>query len=282
MKFGVAMFPAEFAMNIVDLGRAAEERGFESLWVPEHTHIPANRQTPFPSGGDLPREYSHTLDPFVALAAVCSATQRIKLGTGICLVIQRDPIVMAKEVASVDHLSGGRFLFGVGAGWLLEEVADHGVNPKERWRVFGERMRAMQTIWSSDEATFHGRYVSFDRIWSWPKPLQQPRPPVLMGGDYGAAMDRVIEFGDEWMPHPDRGSQPLAERIADFWERSEAAGRGRLPVTVYGAAPDPRLVDDYQSAGVTRCVFRIPAAPAHTALPALDRATEVMRQVASV
>jgi probable F420-dependent oxidoreductase len=281
MKFGVAMFPAEFAINIVDLGRAAEERGFESLWVPEHTHIPANRQTPFPSGGDLPREYSHTLDPFVALAAVSSATSRIKLGTGICLVIQRDPIVMAKEVASVDHLSGGRFLFGVGAGWLLEEVADHGVNPKERWRVFGERMRAMQTIWSSDEATFHGRYVNFDRIWSWPKPLQQPRPPVLMGGDYGAAMDRVIEFGGEWMPHPDRGTQPLAERIGDFWQRSEAAGRGKLPVTVYGAAPDPRLVDEYQSAGVTRCVFRIPAAARDVALPALERATEVMRQVVS-
>ena len=280
MKFGVSMFPAEYAINIVDLGRAAEERGFESFWVPEHTHIPASRQTPFPSGGDLPREYSHTLDPFVALGAVSSATRSIKLGTGICLVIQRDPIVLAKEVASLDHLSGGRFLFGVGAGWLLEEIADHGVNPKERWRVFGERMRAMQTIWSSDEATFHGRYVNFDRIWSWPKPLQQPRPPVLMGGDYGAAMERVIEFGDEWMPHPDRGDQPLAQRIHDFWQRSEAAGRGQLPVTVYGAALEPRLVDEYREAGVTRCVFRIPAAAADTALPALDRAAEVMRQVA--
>lgn len=280
MKFGVSMFPAEYAINIVDLGRAAEERGFESFWVPEHTHIPANRQTPFPSGGDLPREYSHTLDPFVALGAVSTATRSIKLGTGICLVIQRDPIVLAKEVASLDHLSGGRFLFGVGAGWLLEEIADHGVNPKERWRVFGERMRAMQTIWSSDEATFHGRYVNFDRVWSWPKPLQQPRPPVLMGGDYGAAMERVIEFGDEWMPHPDRGDQPLAQRIRDFWQRSEAAGRGQLPVTVYGAALEPRLVDEYREAGVTRCVFRIPAAAANTALPALDRAAEVMRQVA--
>jgi probable F420-dependent oxidoreductase len=278
MKFGVAMFPADFAMNIVDLGRAAEERGFESLFVPEHTHIPADRETPFPSGGEIPPEYSHTLDPFVALAAVSSVTSRIKLGTGICLVIERDPILLAKEVASVDQLSGGRLLFGVGAGWLREEIANHGVDPRARWRVFGERMQAMQTIWSSDAATFHGRHVNFDRIWSWPKPLQKPRPPVLLGGDYGAAIERVIEFGDEWMPHPDRGGV-LSERIAEFWQRTEAAGRGRLPVTVYGAPIDASIVDDYGAAGVTRCVFRIPAAPPEVVMPALDRAAEVMRQV---
>jgi probable F420-dependent oxidoreductase len=281
MDFGIAMFPADYAMNVADLGRAAEERGFESLFVPEHTHIPAARTTPWPQGGDLPREYSHTLDPFVALATVSAVTSRIKLGTGICLVIQRDPIVMAKEVASVDLLSGGRLLFGVGAGWNREEIANHGVDPRVRWRVFGERMRAMQAIWTQDEASFSGRYVNFERIWSWPKPVQKPHPPVLMGGDYEAAIQRVIEFGDEWMPHPDRGG-PLAERIADFWTRSEAAGRGRLPVTVYGAPSDPHVIDEYQAAGVTRCVLRIPSASADAVLPALDRAADVMHQVLAV
>ncbi|MBV8713836.1 MAG: LLM class F420-dependent oxidoreductase [Chloroflexi bacterium] len=280
MQFGVAMFPADFAINVVDLGRAVEERGFESLFVPEHTHIPAARETDWPQGGELPREYAHTLDPFVALAAVSSVTSRILLGTGICLVIQRDPIVLAKEVASLDLLSGGRFLFGVGAGWNREEIANHGVDPRVRWRVFGERMRAMQAIWTQDEANFSGRYVNFERIWSWPKPVQKPYPPVLMGGDFGAAIERVIEFGDEWMPHPDRGG-PLAERISEFWARCESAGRDHLPVTVYGAPSDPKVIDEYASAGVTRCVFRIPSASSDIVLPALDRAAEVMRLVAA-
>ena len=280
MKFGVDMFPADYAMNVVDLGRAAEERGFESFFVPEHVHIPVNRVTPWAGGGELPREYSHTLDPFVALAAVAAATSNLKLGTGICLVIQRDPITLAKEVASLDLISGGRFLFGVGAGWLLEEIANHGVEPRTRWRVFNERMRAMQAIWTSEEAEFHGKYVNFDRIWSWPKPIQKPHPPVLMGGDYSAAIDRVIEFGDEWMPHPDRGDQPLAKRIEEFWQRSEAAGRGRLPVTVFGSRADANLVDEYLAAGVSRCVFRLPAAPADDVLPALDRAADLAQRFA--
>jgi probable F420-dependent oxidoreductase len=275
MQFGVSMFPADFAMNVVDLGRAAEERGFESLFLPEHTHIPSQRVTPWAGGGELPPEYSHTLDPFLALAAASAATRRIKLGTGICLVIQHDPIVLAKEVATLDQLSGGRFLFGVGAGWLLEEVANHGVDPRTRWRVFNERMRAMQAIWSSDEATFHGKYVNFDAIWSWPKPMQKPRPPVLMGGDFGASIDRVIELGDEWMPHPDRGDRPFKERVADFWRRTEDAGRGRLPVTVFGVRSDRALIDELEEAGVSRCVLRLPPAPADTVLPALDRAAEL-------
>jgi probable F420-dependent oxidoreductase len=280
MKFGVAMFPADFAINVVDLGRAVEDRGFESLFVPEHTHIPAARETPFPQGGELPAEYSRTLDPFLALAAVSAVTNRILLGTGICLVIQRDPILLAKEVASLDLLSGGRFLFGVGAGWNREEIANHGVDPRVRWRVFGERMRAMQAIWTQEEASFGGRYVNFERIWSWPKPVQKPYPPVLMGGDFGAAIERVIEFGDEWMPHPDRGGA-ISDRIAEFWSRCESAGRPRLPVTVYGAPSDAHIIDEYQSAGVTRCVFRIPAAKPDVVLPALDRAADLMRAVAA-
>jgi len=281
MHFGVTMFPADYAIPVTELGRAAEDHGFESLWVPEHTHIPVNRQTPWAgsttAGGDPPREYAHTLDPFVALGAVAAVTSRIKLGTGICLVIQRDPILLAKEVASLDHLSGGRFLFGVGAGWLREEIANHGTDPKTRWRLFGERMRAMDAIWSNDEASFHGRFVNFDPIWSWPKPVQRPRPPVLLGGDVPAAMQRVIEYADEWMPHPDRGEVPLKERIAEFHRLCEAAGRPRLPVTVYGAPSDPRAVESYAEAGVARCVFRLPAAPAGEVLPALERAADAAR-----
>jgi probable F420-dependent oxidoreductase len=278
MLFGVSMFPADYAIRVVDLGRAAEEHGFESLFLPEHTHIPVKRETPWSGGGEPPREYSHTLDPFVALGAVAAVTTRIKLGTGICLVIQRDPILLAKEVASLDLVSAGRFLFGVGAGWLREEIANHGTDPRTRWTLFGERMRAMQAIWTSDEAEFHGRFVNFDPIWSWPKPVQQPRPPVLLGGDVPAAMERVIEYADEWMPHPDRGDQPLSQRIAAFRQLSEAAGRGRMPVSVYGAPADPERVAEYQAAGVSRCVFRLPAAGADQVLPALARAARVARQ----
>jgi probable F420-dependent oxidoreductase len=278
MHFGVTMFQTDFAMNVVDVGRAVEERGFESLLLPEHMHIPATRVTPWPQGGDLPVAYAHTLDPFVALAAVSAVTSRLKLGTGVCLVIQRDPIHLAKEVASLDLLSAGRFLFGVGAGWLLEEIANHGVEPRTRWRVFNERMRAMQAIWSSDNPEFHGRYVDFPPILSWPKPVQKPCPPVLLGGDYAAAIQRVIEFGDEWMPHADRGDKAFKQRVAEFWEVSEAAGRGRMPVTVFGAKADPRLVDEYRSAGVARCVFRLPAGPADEVMPVLDQTADLVRQ----
>src|SRR5438132_5412424 len=273
--FGAMMFPTDYAIQPVELARAVEERGLDSLFFPEHTHIPTSRRSPWPGGGELPMEYAHARDPFVALAAIAAVTMRIKLGTGICLVIQRDPILLAKEVASLDHISGGRFLFGVGAGWLREEIANHGTEPRQRWGVFDERMRAMQAIWSSDEASFHGRHVRFDPIWSWPKPVQQPRPPVLLGGDYTAAIQRVIRLADEWMPHPDRGDQPLEQRIAAFWQASEAAGRGRLPVTVYGSRVEPKLVEEYQAAGVSRCVFRLPAAAADQVLPALARAAAV-------
>jgi probable F420-dependent oxidoreductase len=278
MLFGVTMFPSDEAMSVPDLARAAEDLGFESLFVPEHTHIPANRQTAYPSGGELPREYARTLDPFVVLAGAAAVTQRLKLGTGICLIIQRDPILTAKEVASVDHLSGGRFLFGVGAGWLREEIANHGTDPRVRWRVFGERMRAMEAIWTAEQAEFHGRYVNFDPLWSWPKPVQQPRPPILLGGDVPAAMQRVIEYADEWMPHPNRGEQSFAQRVAAFHEMSEAAGRGRMPVTVYGTPADAHAVEEYARAGATRTVFRLPPASREQVLPVLERAAEVARR----
>src|SRR5215813_2070089 len=218
MQYGVTMFPTEYAVGVITLARAVEERGFESLFLPEHMHIPVQRETSWMGGSfDPPREYAHAMDPFVGLAAAAAVTTTLKLGTGVCLVVQRDPITLAKEVASLDTVSNGRFLFGVGAGWLREEIANHGTNPRTRWRLFGERMRAMQTIWDNDEAEFHGEFVNFDPIWSWPKPIQKPRPAVMLGGDVLPAIERVIEYADEWMPHPDRGEQPLKDRVDDFW-----------------------------------------------------------------
>jgi probable F420-dependent oxidoreductase len=276
MHFGVTMFPADFAMDVVALAKAAEDRGFESLFLPEHTHIPVHRDTPWSGGSkDPPLEYSHTLDPFIALGAAALSTHTIKLGTGICLVIQRDPILLAKEVATVDQLSKGRFLFGVGAGWLREEIANHGTDPRTRWRLFGERMEAMQAIWSEDESEYHGKFVNFDPIWSWPKPVQKPRPTVLLGGDVPASMQRVIDYADEWMPHPDRGEIPLAERIRIFHDLCLRARRPKLPVTVYSTPSDPNAVEQYTQAGVTRTVFRLPPDKQDVVLPALDRAAKV-------
>jgi len=279
MHFGVTMFPADYAMNVVDLGRAAEGLGFESLFLPEHTHIPTSRRTPRPGGGELPLpdEYAHTLDPFVALGAVAAATSRLKLGTGICLLIQRDPIITAKEVASVDHLSGGRFLFGIGAGWNREEVESHGTTFKTRWRLLREQVAAMKAIWAEEEAEFHGELVDFGPLWSWPKPIQRPHPPILMGGDLPQTMRRVIEYADEWMPHPGRGEQSTAERVAAFHALCQEAGRAPMPVTMYGAPAEPAEVESYRAAGVARCVFRLPPADADAVLPVLERCAAVAR-----
>jgi probable F420-dependent oxidoreductase len=201
MEFGVAIFPTEDVPTPAELAQTADERGFESLLFPEHTHIPASRETPYPAGGELPQEYSRTYDPFVAVMAAAGASTRLRIGTGICLVIERDPIITAKEVASVDALSGGRFLFGVGAGWNREEMQNHGTEPSRRFAVMRERIEAMKAIWTQEEASYSGAHVSFDRIWSWPEPLQRPHPPVLVGGNGPRVLDRVLAFGDEWIPN---------------------------------------------------------------------------------
>src|SRR5205814_9965333 len=204
MDFGVMMFPTDDAVALDELARMAEDRGFESLFFPEHTHIPASRETDYPGGGELPAMYSHTHDPFVALAIAAAATERLLIGTGICLVIERDPITTAKEVASLDQLSGGRFLFGVGAGWNREEMENHGTDPGRRFGIMRERIEAMKAIWTEDEAEYHGRYVDFDPIRSWPKPAQEPHPPVLVGGAGEKVLDRVLRSGDGWLPQPAR------------------------------------------------------------------------------
>ena len=200
MKFGVAIFPTEAVQSPSEIAVMAEERGFECLLFPEHTHIPACRESPWPGGGELPPWYSRTYDPFVASMAAAGATERLLVGTGICLVIERDPITTAKEVASVDVLSGGRFLFGVGAGWNEEEMENHGTDPRVRFSLMRERVEAIKAIWTEDEAEYHGRHVDFDPIWSWPKPAQKPYPPVLVGGMGPTVEDRVLELGGEWLP----------------------------------------------------------------------------------
>jgi probable F420-dependent oxidoreductase len=219
MDFGIVMFNG-YPISPATLARAVEERGFESLFYPEHTHIPVRSKR---ADGRPTEGYAHTYDPFVALAAAAVVTERIKLGTGVCLVPQRDPITTAKEVATLDHMSGGRFLFGVGAGWNREELANHGTDPKSRMAVLADRVRAMRTIWAEDEAEYHGTYVDFEKIWSWPKPIQRPGPPVLVGGNGPGTEDRVLDFGDEWLPQcgPLRDVAELKTRIDSLRNRAE-------------------------------------------------------------
>lgn len=252
MRFGIAVFCTLDVPPPGELARLAEERGFESLWFPEHTHIPASRETPYPAGGELPAEYSRTLDPFVALTAAACASERLLLGTGICLVVERDPIVTAKEVASLDHVSGGRLLFGVGAGWNREEMRNHGTDPRTRMALMRERVEAMRAIWTSEEASYHGEHVSFERIWSWPKPLQQPHPPVLVGGNGPTVLDRVLAFGDAWMPNA-VDDDALLGQVAELRRR---AGRD-VPVTVNAAPLRAERLERYRAAGVSRVVFYV-------------------------
>ncbi len=275
MKYGIQMFPTDYAIPVTDLGRAAEELGFESVFFPEHTHIPTSRRTPWPGGGDLPKEYSHTLDPFVVCAAVAAVTTTLKVGTGVCLVMQRDPITTAKEVASVDHLSGGRFLFGIGGGWNEDEMENHGTDPKLRWKILRERILAMKEIWTKDEAEFHGKFVNFDPIWQWPKPVQKPHPPILVGGAGPHTLDRVLEYGDGWMPIGGRTGHVLAGMIRELQERAKAAGRGPIPVSVFGVPPSKEVLEQYAEMGVDRVIFGVRPEGADEVIPALKRYAEV-------
>ena len=279
MRFGVAIFPTEAVQDPGELARMAEERGFDCLLFPEHTHIPAGRQTPWPGGGELPPEYSRTYDPFVALSIAAAATERILIGTGICLVIERDPIITAKEVASLDQLSGGRFLFGVGAGWNAEEMENHGTDPARRFGIMRERVEAMKAIWSEEEASYSGRYVNVERIWCWPKPAQRPHPPILVGGNGPKVVDRVIAFGDEWLPNRVKDDE-MAARIAELRRRAEESGRGEIPVTVAGMTPDPARIERLERAGVHRGIFWLPAAGRGEVEAAFERYANAARAYA--
>ncbi len=280
MKLGVFMFPADYAIRIDDLARAAEERGFESLFVPEHTHIPAGRRSPWPGGPELPKEYWHTLDPFVALSAAAAVTTRLRIGTGICLLTERDPIITAKAVASLDMLSRGRFEFAIGAGWNAEEMENHGTSFSTRFRVMSERAKAMKTIWTEEEPAFAGEFTEFEPIWSFPKPVQKPHPPILIGGESIHTLRRVVEYGDGWFPRA-RGGFDAAEGYARLKAVAEAAGRdmNTLTISVFGAPPQADVLDQYRRAGITRAVLALPPAPADEVLPALDEYAKLLQGV---
>ena len=270
MRYGINMFPTRYSVGPAELARAVEERGFESLFVPEHTHIPTSRRSPWPGGDDLPDHYRETLDPFLALTAAAAVTERILLGTGICLVVERDPIITAKEVATLDLISGGRFLFGIGGGWNREEMENHGTDPKRRFAVMRERVLAMKELWTNDEAEFHGEHVDFDPVWQWPKPVQRPHPPVLVAGNGPGTLARVVEYGDGWIPIPGRGTVALGEGTAQLRELAAEAGRDPVPVTVFGARPQAEVLDHYAAAGVDRVLFALPSVEAAEAFKILD------------
>lgn len=280
MHFGVMMFVTEYSMSPPDLAIAAEERGFESIWIPEHSHIPTSRKSPFPGGGDLPKIYYDAMDPFVALGAAASVTKNIRLATGICLVVQRDPLQTAKEVATLDQISGGRFIFGVGAGWNLEELADHGTNPKTRGRLLDERIEAMKVIWANEKAEYHGDFVDFNEMMTWPKPVQKPHPPIVVGGSFPHGARRAIALGDEWMPVGGRDADVVDIR-SQFRQMAAEAGRepDSLGLSVYGAPNDLEKNQRLSDNGITRAVFRLPSEKADTVLPLMDEAAIIMRKV---
>jgi probable F420-dependent oxidoreductase len=272
MKYGVAIFPTDYAIRPDEVARAAEERGFESIFFPEHTHIPTSRRTAFPRGGELPREYSHTIDPFVALTMAAAATKTLKLATGICLVIERDPIVLAKEVASVDLASRGRVIFGIGGGWNAEEMENHGTTFKSRWKLLRERVEAMKALWTQEQAGYHGEFVNFDPVWCWPKPVQKPHPPILLGSHGPRALQRVIRYCDGWLPNAGRSNDLLPE-IAELRRCAEQAGRDpkTISITAFAAPPDRGVIDQYESVGVERSVFFLPPEASDKVTPVLDR-----------
>lgn len=278
MKVGVRMFSTDLTISPAHLASEAEARGFSSLFLPEHTHIPVVRRSPHPSGGPMPEEYKRTLDPFVALAAAAAVTNRIRLGTGICLVAQRDAVLLAKEVATLDVVSNGRFVFGIGVGWNEEEMEDHGVDPSARRRLVREKVLAMQALWTEDEASFAGDVVRFGPTWSWPKPVQEPHPPILMGGAGGPVTFRhVAEYCDGWMPPP-LAPKELLDRRAVLDRELAAAGRSAASVVVkvFGVSPDRAILEAYADCGVDEVVLSLPSAPADVVLPLLDGCSDLL------
>jgi len=265
MDTGIGYFATHDAAGPGEVARLVEEHGHAAIYFAEHTHIPAARETPYAGGGELPRKYAHTYDLFVTMTAAAAATSHLRIGSGICLVVERDPITTAKEVASIDHLSGGRVEFGVGAGWNREEMANHGTDPHTRMKLLAERVDAMKAIWTDDVASYSGEFVEFERIWSWPKPAQRPHPPVLVGGNGPTVLDRVLAFGDAWFPN--YMPEGLVERAADLRSRAERP----IDFMVMSAPARPARLEALRDAGCRRVVRWVPSAGRGEIERALER-----------
>lgn len=280
MKFGTMLYSTDYAMRPDEFAVACEQRGFESVWLPEHTHIPASRRTPFPGGGDLPQDYWHIHDPFVALTAAAIATKTIKVATGVCLITERDPIVTAKTVASLDMLSNGRFLFGIGAGWNAEEMENHGTRFADRWTVLEERIEAMKACWTRENSEYHGKHVNFDPIWSWPKPLQKPHPPIIMGAASAWGRERVARYCDGWVPLPAQ-MKNIAAELADLGARLERHGRklSDIEISFFWAPNDAGELRRYRDLGVHRAILACPADSKDATLRLLDSHAALMKAV---
>ena len=278
MHVGIAMFCTDYSIAPVDLARAAEERGFESFWVPEHSHIPLSRASPFPQGGDLPKKYYDVMDPFVVLSAAAAVTTRLKIATGICLVAQRDPIQTAKSVASLDQISGGRFLFGVGVGWNADEMANHGTAFAERIPIMKERIEAMKLIWTKSKPEYSGEHVQFGPMMTWPKPIQKPHPPIYVGGAMPFGARRALEYGDAYLPHAKRPTYRFIDKMPEWREMQKKAGR-EIPTTVHAVEHDSQMWDAYRDAGVERIVLSMESEAADAALPKLDAWAKAVERV---
>jgi probable F420-dependent oxidoreductase len=269
VKVGVAMFCTDYSMPPTELAVALEQRGFDSLWAPEHSHIPVSRGSAFPQGGDLPKKYYDVMDPFVVLSAAAAVTTKLNVATGICLVVQRDAIQTAKAVASLDRISGGRFLFGIGPGWNADEMANHGTAFNQRMTVMRERVEAMREIWTQSTPEYHGKMVDFGPMMTWPKPLQQPHPPVYIGGGLPHGARRALAYGDGWVPHARRPEYRLLDRLGEFREMEKRVNR-TLPITAFGAEHEPECWREYADNGVERIVLSLDSLAADEVLPKLD------------
>ena len=276
-KFGISMFPTDYSIQPTDMAIAVEERGFDSLFFPEHTHIPSNRATPFPGGGELPKQYWHAHDPFVALTACAAVTERIKLGTGICLIIERDPITTAKVIASLDMVSNGRVILGIGAGWNQEEMENHGANYRHRWQIVKEKVGAMRAIWSQEEAEYHGEFVDFDPIWSYPKPVQEGGPPVWIGANSKWVFDRVADYADGWMPIGGLGSGNM-DRLKEAMDR-HGRNLNDLTLALFGMPPSMEQIQGRSEQGVDEFIFNVPSEGRDEVLTHLDRYARVIKAI---
>jgi probable F420-dependent oxidoreductase len=282
MKFGASMFFTDYSMTPGALACALEERGFDIVWAPEHSHIPLSRKTPFVLGGELPKRYYDAMDPFVTLTAAAMATKTLKVGTGVCLIAQRDPIQTAKLVASIDQVSGGRFVFGVGNGWNQDEMENHGTAFATRHKLARERIEAMQAIWTQSKAEYHGEFVDFAPMMAWPKPVQKPYPPIVVGGAFPYSARRTIRYGNGWMPQvTPTASTPLIELIPRFRQMAAEAGRdpASLAISIGGQGPDIDMIKRYEDLGVERVSATLLSEKEDTILPILDRWAEIIRAV---